>query len=124
MKLMVFAGLSLLLLTFWPTTSLAQTHSPAPRAEGELKGLVLDSNSSRVAGAKITLENKRYRFEVWSNDEGAFEVKAPVGEYQLKIESNGFKDYIKKRVRIEADKTETIKATVVIQSPPDVIKLQ
>ncbi|MBD0372453.1 MAG: carboxypeptidase regulatory-like domain-containing protein [Pyrinomonadaceae bacterium] len=112
MKTIVFACVSLLLaLTLWQSSSLAQTHQPVPRAEGNLKGLVSDPNEARVVGAKITLENKQYRFEAGSNDEGAFDVRLPVGEYQLTIESNGFKVY-KKRVRVEADKTDTINVTI------------
>jgi hypothetical protein len=124
MKRLALAWLSLLLIiALCPTTQLAQTHSPTPRAEGELKGIVLDPNDARVAGAKITIENKRDRFELWSTDEGAFQLKLPVGEYQIKIESNGFKPYIKKRVRIEADKTETMSVTVTPSSPQDLIKI-
>ena len=112
MKRIVFASLGLLLvMALWQTPSLAQTHSPTPRAEGELKGMVLDLRDSRVMGAKITLENKKYKFEAWSNDEGVFKVMLPAGEYRLKIESGGFKAYVK-RVRVETDKTENINATL------------
>ncbi len=124
MKRLAFACLSfsLLALTLCQTLAPAQTHEPV-RALGELKGLVLDPNDARVAGAKITIENKKNRFELWSTDEGAFQIKLPAGEYQLKIESNGFKPYIKKRVRIEADKTETMRVTVTPFNPQDLIKV-
>jgi hypothetical protein len=125
MKRIVIASLCMLLaVIFWRAPLAAQTHSPAPRAVGELKGLVLDTQDARIAVAKITVENKSYLFETQTNDEGAFQVKLPVGEYQLKIESNGFKAYIRKRVRIEAYKTETLNATLWPAPPVDVIKVK
>jgi hypothetical protein len=125
MKLIVFACVSLLLAVGnWQAPLLAQTHSLGPRAEGNIKGLVLDPRNSRVAGAKITLENKSYRVEALSNDEGAFELKVPAGEYQLKVEGEGFEVYIKKRVRIKADKTETISVAVAVRAAPGVMKLK
>jgi hypothetical protein len=125
MKRIMLSGITIFFaISLWPALSVAQTHSPAPRAEGMLKGFVLDPRNSRVVDAKITLENKTYRFEAWSNDEGAFEVRLPAGKYTLTVEGNGFQPYIKKGVRIEADKTETISVTVVIAAPPDDLRLK
>ncbi|HEY0319403.1 MAG TPA: carboxypeptidase-like regulatory domain-containing protein [Pyrinomonadaceae bacterium] len=125
MKPVVFASLSLLLaIVLWQAPSSAQTHSPTPLAQGELKGLVLDSNEARVAGAKITVKNKQYLFEAQSNDEGAFQLKLPSGDYQLTIESDGFKAYTRKRVRIEADKMETISATLQLAPSTGAIKVR
>jgi hypothetical protein len=113
MRLLLLAGFCLLLtLAFHRAPTLAQTHSPTPRAEGDLKGLVLDPNDARVAGAQVRVENKEKLFETQTSDEGAFQLRVPSGEYQLTIQSGGFKPFVKKRVRIEADKTETINATL------------
>jgi hypothetical protein len=113
----------LLLLSFGHAPAPAQEHAPTVRAEGTLKGLILDPNEARIPGAQITVENKKYRVDVESNDEGAFEVQLPAGEYQLKIEFNGFRDY-RKRVRIEADKTETISATLRPLPPAGTMKVK
>lgn len=124
MKPALFACLCLLLIAgHWKTSSLAQSHEPTPRAEGQLKGLVLDPNESRIVGAKVTLENKDFKFEVWSNDEGAFEVRVPAGDYRLRIENNGFKPYVRRKLRIEADKTETIRPTLSPAEPPGLLKV-
>ena len=125
MKGILFAVISLLFaISYLQFPVAAQTHLPSPRAEGELKGLVLDPNGARIVGAKITVENKNYSFAIESNDEGAFRVKLPGGEYRLKIKRDGFKAYVKKRVRIEADKTETISVTLRPLPPTDVIKVK
>lgn len=113
MKHLLLAGIGLLFaVTNWQAPLLAQTHLPAPRAEGELKGLVLDPNEARIVGAKITVENEKYSFEIESNDEGAFQAKLPSGEYKLKIKSPGFGTYVRSRLRVEANKTKTINATL------------
>jgi hypothetical protein len=125
MKPIVLALVGLLLASgFWQAPSMAQTHEPAPRADGEFKGLVLDPEEARIVGAKITLENKRYRFETESNDEGAFQIKVPGGQYSLRIESNGFRSYTRKLVRIEADKTATLSATLWPAPIIDVIRIK
>lgn len=89
------------------TASPAQTHEPQVCEEGELKGVVVDPNESRVAGALVIVENKRFRFETLTNDFGAFQLKVPAGKYELKIEGNLFRVY-RKIVRVEVDKTETV----------------
>lgn len=125
MKLIVFVCFSLLLaLTFWQAPSHAQEHTPAPRAEGELKGLVVDWDDARIVGAKITAENKKYSFEAWSNEEGAFKLKLPVSEYLIKIESYGFGTYVRKRVRIEADETKAINVTLQVAPIIDTIRIK
>lgn len=125
MKHLLLASLCLLLtLIFWQSPAFAKTHVPAPLAEGDIKGLVMDSQESRITGAMVTLQNKKYRFETQSNDEGAFQLRLPAGEYQLTIESNGFKVYTRKRVRIEADKTETISVTMWQSNPGGSIKVK
>jgi hypothetical protein len=125
MKLLLLAGCCLLLTLALPqATSVAQTHSPAPRAQGDLKGLVVDPKESRIAGAQIQVENKEHLFETRTSDEGAFQIRVPSGEYQLTIQSNGFKPFVKKRVRIEADKTENINVTLWPAPTVDVIKVK
>ena len=113
MKRILFAGVGLLFaVTVLHAPLAAQNHLPAARAEGELKGLVLDPHEARIVGAKISVENGKYSFEIESNDEGAFQFKLPSGEYKLKIKSPGFSVYVKSRVRVDVNKTKLINATL------------
>ena len=113
MKHIFFACVGLLFaVTCLQAPVAAQNHLPSARAGGELKGLVLDPSEARIVGAKITVENEKYSFEVESNDEGAFEIKLPSGEYQFTIRSPGFGTFVRNRVRVGANKTKTINATL------------
>jgi hypothetical protein len=124
MKTILFLCASLLLaFALWQTPSLAEGRSSTASAEGELKGVVLDINNSRVAGAKITVESKGAEFEALSNDEGAYKLKLPAGEYRLIIVADGFKAY-RKRVRITADKTESISTTLQVAPPAGTLKVK
>jgi uncharacterized membrane protein len=124
MKTILFLCASLLLaFALWQTPSVAMERAPAPSSEGELKGIVLDINNSRVAGAKVTVESRGAQFEEQSDAEGAYTFKLPAGEYRLTIEADGFKLY-RKRVRIAADKTETISTTLQVAPPTGTLKIK
>ena len=125
MRLLLLASFCLLLTAvLCPAPSLAQTHKPSPRAQGDLKGVALDPYESRIAGARVRVENKGRLFETETSAEGVFQLRVPSGEYQLTIQSNGFTPFVKKRVRVDAGKTETVNATLWPADIIDTVKIQ
>ena len=120
MKAIMLSSLGFILATLlWQAPVTGQTHAPWPRAEGELRGIVMDPQQARVPGARIRVENKSHSFEVETDEEGAFRLRLPGGDYNVRVEYHGFKAFNRKRVRIEADKTETISVTLR-PAPPEV----
>ncbi len=63
-----------------------------------LTGVVTDPNSAVIQGATVTATNKATNFSrtVSTNDEGVYVItNLPVGEYELKVSSNGFENSFK-----------------------------
>ena len=66
-----------------------------------LGGTVLDATASSVPGAKVTVRNVETEFTrtVSTDSAGAFLFsRLPVGNYELKVEKEGFSNYVQKGI--------------------------
>src|SRR5437773_10037741 len=69
----------------------------------KLKGVLLDPQDARIVRATVTLENDKLKRQVYSNEEGGFEVQLPIGVYQLTVESNGFTKLLMTSLQVKSD---------------------
>jgi len=66
----------------------AQAASGSPAI---FKGLIVDANEARIAGASVLVESSQQNWTLHSDDQGEFEIRVPVGTYRFLIEMDGFK---------------------------------
>jgi Carboxypeptidase regulatory-like domain len=100
------------------TTKLEKDHPD----QAKVTGTVFDQHSAVIAGAEVTLINRRrkqtetLRSETLrSNAEGEFtQDRLVAGVYDFVISSPGFKELKVKGVKIAAGETATIKATLLV----------
>src|SRR6266487_154306 len=72
---------------------------------GQFTGTVTDPSGAAIAGAKVTVTNRATNLSVstTTNTSGAYTVKElPAGQYDMTIESSGFRSYSNKTVTVNA----------------------
>ena len=85
-----------------------KTSAPERRDVGKIKGVVLDKNEARVAGATVSIGNAKSRGAVETNEEGEFEVELPVGVYRVRVKANGFREFVLSSFEVKSGVTEKI----------------
>lgn len=99
----------------------------AESAEGERKsrivGVVLDPNGARIANATVRIENASASREVYTSDEGAFEVELPAGTYRVTVEAPGFRTVEMLSFRARADRRESLKVRMKVKPPESTLKI-
>jgi hypothetical protein len=81
---------------------------PGQYSQGRVSGVVLDVNDARVVGAKITFMRDPNIHEVFTIDDGEFEVELPAGAYRFTVSANGFCKFDRERLIVTSGKTELI----------------
>jgi hypothetical protein len=96
---------SAVLLLLWAALATAQVGSAS------LSGVVQDQTGAAVPGASLILENA-VNGTVWtavSNGAGAFSFAAlPSGNYNLKVDKNGFAKFIQKEIHLDPGDSKTL----------------
>jgi carboxypeptidase family protein len=111
--------LSLILSTASKASALA-----APQQTGRIRGVVLDPNDARIVGATIKIESETLKRTIHTDDAGEFEVKVPIGSYQLCAQGGGFNNSENKVLRVREDGISSISfrlfpgASPIILEPP------
>lgn len=89
--------------------------SAGAQTSTRVSGTVTDQNNAVVVGAQVTLRGAISRAVV-TNDRGEFAFEnLPVGDYELKISANGFRDQSQKVTA--GDQSQTISVRLEIGSP-------
>ena len=84
-------------------------------ATGRLEGAVLDQNGAAIMGAAVvaTQVGTGTRRETTTDEAGRYSLAAlPVGEYSVVVEAQGFQQYVRSGVHVEASVTGTINLTL------------
>ena len=92
---------TLTMLSVWAIAGKAQT-------SGEITGLVTDSSGSAVAGATVMVRNKATGAtrNITTNNEGLYTFPSLLpGQYDLKIEQQGFKTAVRDNITLEVQQT-------------------
>lgn len=106
---LVVACLLIILAPLGLTGASAARSAGAP--EGRIKGVVLDPNYARVAGATVVVEGGPklgFKRELESGEAGEFEIKLPAGRYRVTVEANGFRPFEGPELKVQARVTEMI----------------
>jgi carboxypeptidase family protein len=74
----------------------------------KLKGVLLDPQDARIVHATVTLENDKLKRQVYSNEEGVYEVQLPAGVYRLTVESHGFKELQITMLQVDTDDADDL----------------
>ena len=83
---------------------------------GKVRGVVVDWQEARVSRTTITFQNKQFKKVVVVNQDGEYEVELPVGSYTITAKFNGFKQYQRELVKVEANKVRTINIKLQVLS--------
>ena len=113
LKVFIFIFASCLLhITVPPVHS--QKHSSGEL--GKLKGIVVDWQYARIPYATLLFEDDLVRKEVSVNEEGAYEVELPVGNYKVTAHVQHFQRYSLTSFFVAPDGTRTL--NVMLQVEP------
>lgn len=61
------------------------------QGQATIKGVLLDQNDARIPRTRMIFRTGTVERRTYSDDEGSFEIDLNVGEYEVEIESIGFK---------------------------------
>jgi hypothetical protein len=103
-----------------PTQSQAQ----APRGRASLSGTLYDVKRGVIVRAPVTLLNLRTKeaLATTSSDEGRFAFDGlAAGDYNLKIEANGFERHERKDIRLEASDDQNFCVTLEVRAFIDTV---
>ena len=78
-----------LLLTVCMALSASAQQTPNSAATGKLTGLIMDPLGGQIPGARITIEGRRFKRQLWSADDGTYSIDAPTGTYKVRVEYGG-----------------------------------
>ncbi|HEX6622854.1 MAG TPA: carboxypeptidase-like regulatory domain-containing protein [Pyrinomonadaceae bacterium] len=98
-----------------------KTSAPERGNVGKIKGVVLDKNDARVAGARVGISNAKSRRAVASNEEGEFEVELPAGVYRVRVKANGFRAFVLWPFEVKPGVTETIDVHLEVATSPGLV---
>ena len=102
---------SLLVVTMWATTALAQYTT------ARLSGTVQDNTGAAVPGATVMVEQAgtSYIQTIKSGADGEYLFPSlPVGSYQLTVEMAGFSTYVQKGIVLEVGQTASQRVTLAV----------
>jgi cytochrome c-type biogenesis protein CcmH/NrfG len=77
-----------------------QSPTPEP-ANGRVYGTVFDPNRAVVTDARVRIESRALRREVWTSAEGVYSAMLPAGIYSLTVDAQGFCPFRAASVRVE-----------------------
>ena len=117
------------LLALFPAVFIlaVQGHSPGDDRNlraSKIIGVVLDRNDARIADATVRIENAQFSREVYTSDEGAFEVELPAGTYRITVEAQGFRAVEVVSFHVRADKSESLKVRMKVKPPKSTLKIE
>jgi hypothetical protein len=110
----------LMALTLLSVAALAQ------QTTGNVRGLIKDPTGALIAGAKVTITNKKTNFSATSQSSGQGEYQFNdllPGEYTLTVEAPGFKKLSLNDVRVELNQTTDVSAQVQIGATTELIEI-
>src|SRR5262249_37715144 len=93
---------------------------------GNVRGLIKDQTGAVVAGAKVTIFDKKTNTSqsTQSTSGGEYEFKnMPVGDYQLMVEASGFKKESLSDVRVQLNQTTDVSINLTVGGQNEVVEV-
>ncbi len=113
-----FILLLLLILSITPVASVQGAEA------GKLTGTVTDEQGGVIPRAAVTVKNERTEseFKAVSNGVGVYVIPSvPGGSYMLTVNVQGFRTWVLKDIKVDADSVVTVDATMQIGLATDII---
>jgi hypothetical protein len=98
----------------------------AQQTTGNVRGLIKDPTGAVVANAKVTILDKKTNSVITtqSTGSGEYEFKnLPVGDYQITVETEGFKKVTLTDVRVQLNQTTDLGVTLEVGVRNDVVEV-
>jgi Carboxypeptidase regulatory-like domain len=98
----------------------------AQQTTGNVRGLIKDPTGAVVAGAKVTILDKKTNntLTTQSTGSGEYEFKnLPIGDYQITVETEGFKKVTLTDVRVQLNQTTDIGVNLEVGVRNDVVEV-
>ncbi len=114
--------LSLLASTFLLIAQISGAQSTG----GRIRGTVMDSSGSAVAGAKVRLTNEANGAEREANTGATGEyifLEVPVGSYQIQVDQAGFKKYSRKGVALNLNEVIGLDISLVVGGSTETVEV-
>jgi len=80
---------------------------PQSEAMGRMSGLILDRGDARVSKAKIVVEREGFHREIFSEEDGRYEIELLVGTYTITVTQVGFQPSRNADVQIRSNSLAT-----------------
>ncbi len=93
------------------------TSQAQKRRTSSIFGTVVDQNSARVAGARITIQNARFKRVLQSDDAGIFQLDLPPDSYQITVEQAGFEKFVISSFLTRPNTRAAMAVTLKVQPP-------
>jgi len=74
---------------------------------GRMSGLILDRGDARVSKAKIVVEREGFHREIFSEEDGRYEIELLVGTYTITVTQVGFQPSRNADVQIRSNSLAT-----------------
>ena len=96
---------------------------PEAAQTSRIVGVVLDKNDARIVDASVKIENKDYRRQLRSDDEGRFEVELPPGIYQITVKRQGFRKFQLSPFHAKVGIQELVNIHMEVATPESPLKI-
>jgi hypothetical protein len=118
-----YVFVSVLLVVLLSRAALAQTGV----ADGSIKGVVQDSSSAAIVGARVAARNVETGFEraTTSGTQGEFDVPLlPPGRYEVAVTANGFAEFRQTGIMVQLAKASTLDVTIAVASTQESVTVK
>ncbi len=100
-------------LVLFALLSLLMSYAAAQRADGTLRGDVLDPTGAVISRATVTITNDATNVSQTTQTTSAGSYSVPnllIGTYTVKVDAQGFKTYVRKQVEVKAAQVVEVSA--------------
>ena len=116
----LFAGLLVTLLMMSAPETKAQSTG------GRIRGTVTDPSGGAVVGARVVLTNEANGVQRDTQSGGTGEyifLEVPVGSYQIEVNQQGFKKYLRKTVAVNLNEVVTLDIPLIVGGSTEVVEV-
>src|SRR5262252_6078742 len=116
----LLAGLLVTLLLMYAPETKGQSTG------GRIRGTVTDPSGGAVVGARVVLTNEANGVQRDTQSGGTGEyifLEVPVGSYQIEVNQQGFKKYLRKTVAVNLNEGVTLDIPLVVGGSTEVVEV-
>jgi hypothetical protein len=99
----------------------------AQQISGSIRGRVVDASGAVVSGAKVSAVQSETGLQrsTATDSQGLYVLVAlPVGQYTLRAEAAGFKEYVQEGISLDVNQTATVEVHLTVGAPAQQIQVE